>query len=104
MLVGEKSNRFHFGISYSVGSSSRNVDIREEGKSSSKIQQIFFVNAHKVPGTVLGSGLPAGSGGFKEADAQESTQLASSKIHRPGLHSSSQDCRSKSLKGETSVG
>lgn len=48
---------------------------------------------------MLGSQLPAGSGQFKEADVQESTQLASSKISRLG--SSSIDCRDKSLKGET---
>ena len=57
------------------------------------------MRAHKVPGTVLGSRLPAGSGGFKEADTQESSQLASSKIHRPGLHSSSKDSGNRSLEG-----
>lgn len=51
---------------------------------------------------MLGSQLPAGSGQFKEADVQESTQLASSKISRLG--SSSIDCRDKSLKGETLLG
>lgn len=60
------------------------------------------MHSHQVWGTVLGSQLPAGSGQFKEADVQESTQLASSKISRLG--SSSIDCRDKSLKGETLLG
>lgn len=36
-------------------------------------------------GTALGSRLLAGSGQFKKTDVQESTQLASSKLNKPGL-------------------
>ena len=55
-------------------------------------------------GTALGSRLPEASGQFKETDVQESTQLASSKINRPGLGGSNKDCRDKALEGEILVG
>lgn len=55
-------------------------------------------------GTALGSRLLAGSGQFKKTDVQESTQLASSKLNKPGLGGSNKDCRDTALEGEILVG
>lgn len=63
------------------------MDMRQ-GKSSSKVPPIFSRVLTEFQARCWAQGSQqALSGGFKGADVQESRQLASSKIHRPGRHS-----------------
>lgn len=75
MLVGEKSNRFHFGISYLIGSSPRNIQISERLSPVQKFNKYFSWAPTKSQAPCWAPGSPQALVGLRRQGSRKAHSL-----------------------------